>query len=939
LSTLLLLSLCVASSVFGEAREQGEAVVREASDHALEQYRHEVEAARRLGDRKLEARALNSMGVVSWHMARYDQAIEYYEKALLIFKELGDPEGEACAVGNVGMIYELQGHRDRAVEYLSRSLEIFRRLGDRAGESRTLISLGTAYKNLGRYARAVECYERSLGIKKELGDRRGEANCLLGLAIVFGNWIDHTKSAEYAEEAMNLFREVHDQSGEATAAISLGMTYRDWGRYSTAVNYLEKALSITRQVGDRRNESVALTALGLAHAHLDDFSEALANYQKGLALCREMGLSSDFTVNRIANLYLSMGELDKAAPFVMEAGYTATLGRFHLLKGEYEQAKSCYEKLSISRHTGKERSEDNRYAGYTGLGMAYEGMEDYSKAADYYLKAVKYTEDLRSAVPQAQRHTFFQVRIEGFFRTSPYEGLSRVLMRMNKPLEAFKCSEYTKARVFAEAMTRASDAVAFDVPPDVLRSDITLNDQLASLKKSLQAASENESQQDVAELESRIRHLEEALHAHIRMLRVQHPVFASTKYPEPIDLEQTALRDSEWLLTYDLTDSGLLVYLTSGKELRKALFKAVPRSDVDELIRKFREPLDVKNGERLTREQLTDFDFQSGRKLSNLLLGSLLDHLPPGAPVTIVPDDSLGLLPFEVLVLDERGRVETGGKIPRVVGCEFFGDRNPISYYQSVTALTLARTYGKRAAKGKALLVVADPVLLTTDPRIRSKGMGDTVPHYGLTALYTGLLGGAAGVELSRRAALTGDLAKSLKRLYGADSEVLTGLDANKARLLAEIGPKLPEYRNVVLATHGYFGKDLPGVIEPVLILTLVPPGTDGYLRMSEVMGLRLNAEMVALTACHTGVGNRVSGEGVMGMGRAFQYAGARAVLMSLWAVSEKASVMLVEHFFRNLKEGKGKLEALTMARSEIRKAEFDHPFYWAPFILVGETH
>ena len=119
---------------------------------------------------------------------------------------------------------------------------------------------------------------------------------------------------------------------------------------------------------------------------------------------------------------------------------------------------------------------------------------------------------------------------------------------------------------------------------------------------------------------------------------------------------------------------------------------------------------------------------------------------------------------------------------------------------------------------------------------------------------------------------------------------------------------------------------------------SLVPPGSDGYLRMSEVMGLRLNADLVALTACQTGVGNRVSGEGMMGMGRAFQYAGARSVLMSLWAVSEKASVMLVEEFFRNLKEGKGRLEALTTARSAIRKAGFDHPFYWAPFVLVGET-
>ena len=894
--------------------------------------------ARDLNDRRWEASALTSLGIVSWKMARYDKAAEYYEKSRTIFKDLGDPRGEASVVTNLGMIYEIRGNRERAVEYFSNALDTFRNFGDDAEESRALNNLGNAYKNLGRYEKAVECYERSLQIKQRLHDRHGEASALLGLSIVYGNWIDHSKSAEYAEKALGLYRDVRDRRGEATAAIGLGMTYRDWGRYSEATEYLNEALSITRQLGDPRNESVALVALGTLHAQLDEFTEALATYQKGLALCKEIGLPTDFTVNRIANLYLNMGEIDEAEPFVMEAGYTATLGRFHLLKGNYDEAKKYYEKLSVSPHTGKERSEDNRYAAYNGLGMAYEGLGDYSRAAEYYLKAVKHTEDLRSTVPQAQRHTFFQVRIEGFFRTAPYEGLSRVLVRMNRSPEAFKSSEYTKARVFAEAVSRSSDAAAFDIPLDVLKADRELNDKLASLKRSLQAANETQSRQDIAELEPQVRDLEGALQAHIRMLRDRYPLFAGTKYPEPMDLEQTALRHEEWFLTYDVTDTGLLVYLTQGKDLRTALFRPIPRRDLDGLVRKFLDPLDIKSGERLTRERLAAFDFQSGKKLSDLLLGGILDLLPAGTSVTVVPDDSLALLPFEALPLNERGRVETDSNIPHVSDCQFFGDRNPVSYYQSVTALTLARNHAKPAPSGERFLIVADPVLLTTDSRFRNNGPENKAVDRHLAAMYTNLLSGTAGTELSRRAALTGDLARNLKRLYGAESEVFTGMDANKKKLLTEIAPELSQYRNILLATHGYFGKDLPGVVEPVLLLTLVPPGSDGYLRMSEVMGLRLNADLVALTACETGVGNRVSGEGMMGMGRAFQYAGARSVLMSLWAVSEKASVMLVEEFFRNLKEGKGRLEALTTARSAIRKAGFDHPFYLAPFVLVGET-
>jgi len=103
-------------------------------------------------------------------------------------------------------------------------------------------------------------------------------------------------------------------------------------------------------------------------------------------------------------------------------------------------------------------------------------------------------------------------------------------------------------------------------------------------------------------------------------------------------------------------------------------------------------------------------------------------------------------------------------------------------------------------------------------------------------------------------------------------------------------------------------------------------------------MSLKLNADLVGLTACQTGLGKELSGEGVMSMGRAFQYAGARSILMSLWSVEEKASVALVENFFKQMKEGKDKLEALKLARDQIRQEGFQHPFFWASFILAGET-
>ena len=137
---------------------------------------------------------------------------------------------------------------------------------------------------------------------------------------------------------------------------------------------------------------------------------------------------------------------------------------------------------------------DSLFTAYTGLGIALEGMGDDNKAEEYYLKAVNLTEDLRSTLPKAQRETFFDVRIGGFLRTAPYDGLARVRVRLNRPLEAFKDSEYTKSRIFAEAMSKWSESTRFDIPADVLTKDRELNDQLAALKKKRQEAYEKANQ-------------------------------------------------------------------------------------------------------------------------------------------------------------------------------------------------------------------------------------------------------------------------------------------------------------------------------------------------------------------------------------------------------------------------------------------------------------
>jgi len=905
---------------------------------ALEYYDKSLAIMRELKHRQGEGLSLINLGNIHKLWNQHGKAVEYYEKSLTIARELKDRESEALNLNNLALVYATWGHYAKALESLEKSLAIARELKDRLREGHTLTHLGSVYRDRGQYEKALEYYDKSLVINRELKDSSGESLSLAGLGNVYRNRGQYAKAVEYLEKSLAVARELKNPRAEVRTLNFLGLVYADWGQYDKAMEYYERCLVIDRELKNPKGEGLMLINIGQIYQYRGEHKNALENFRKGLAIWSEVKVPTGWPKALIADTYMDLGDLPRAEPLLKEANYSPHWGRYYLLKFDYTKAKEYYGKILKSAE--ENRNVDNLLTAYTGLGAACEGLKDDVEAVENYRKAVAKTEDLRSSIPATERESFFDVKINGFFRTAPYEGLARLMIKMNRPTEAFKESEYTRARIFAEAISRRGEYAGLEVPKEMREKDSLLNDELASLRKNLQKAYEKANKEQIAALEPQVKASKERLATHVDVLRKQYPLFAATRYPQPMGLDKTALRDDEWVLAYHVTDPGLIVYLTKGKQLIKSAFKPFQRKEIDDLVRRFREPLEMKTRDDLI-SKFKAFDFKTGKKLSDLLLGDVLSSLPKDTPIIIVPDDCLGVLPFEMLPLNDGGKIAADKKIPYATGAEFFGDRNPLSYWQSITALTLARTYGKqKSSKGK-LLVLADPVFQMKDARCQEPQK--TTRIAGAEAnLYRGLMvameDGSMHGAVFPRLQLTSTLAENLAMMYQGGAECHVGLQASKERFLKQVAPGLVNYDKIVFATHGYFGKNLPGIREPVLILSLVPPGTDGFLRMSEVTGLKMNADMVALIACQTGLGQRISGEGTMGMGRAFQYAGAKSVLMSLWSVSEKTSTDLLESIFKHMKEGKSKLESLKLARDEIRKQGFDHPFFWAPFILVGET-
>jgi tetratricopeptide (TPR) repeat protein len=941
---------------------------------AIESYEKSLTVLQKAGDLKGELGALRIVGQLYLNWSQYEKAIGYYEQSLAVAGKVGDLQGEEAILKDIGWAYARWDRYHKAIEYYEKSLAVAGKVGDLKGEGAILADIGSACSFSGQDQKAQEYYERSLAVARKVGDLKGEGDTLFAMAGFYKDRAQYQNGLEYYQQSLAIFRKVGNLQSEGFALRKIGGIYSSWGQYAKTIDYYEQSLAIAKKVGGLRTESECLGDMGLVYNFLGQYEKAIMCYENSLEIDRKEGnfrgeaitlhnLAGLFQMRGqqerslalrnaaldidkrtgapdkgdialLADLYLDMGDVPKAEPLIREAGLDSSLGRLNLVKGNYKGAFENYHKALVKFL--ETRQSQALFIALTGLGFAYEGDQQFQAAAQCFSQAIELVERIREGLSETMRINFYDFRGLGFARIAPYQGLCRVLMQLGNHEESFKMAESTKARVFAESLCRRGQGGTLDVPQDVLEKDDDITNRLAAMAQQLNKAYEKGSKDAIESFERHVKDLREDRDRHVAKLRQDYPRFAATRYPQPMGLSETALKENERTVEYVVSDSGVLIYVTQGKRFVKALFNPVALKEVDDLVRKFRAPMEVGGADNI-EEKMAKFDFASGKRLYDILLAPIIEELPEGAPLIIVPDGSLGVVPFEMLVLNDGGKVVTENKRAQTTGAEFFGDRNPISYYQSITALTLVRTLGQQQKAGDKTLAMVDPVFSADDPRLAkvAKQERDRL----LANLPTDL---TMSIETEngltfRRLPLTTQLGESLKKSDPQRTDLYEGLNVKKTALLDK---DLTPYRSLVFATHGYFGKDLPGIQEPVLVMSLLdqPKGQDGFLRLSEVMGLKLNCEIAALTACQTGLGKHISGEGTMGMGRAFQYAGAKSVLMSLWSVSETASVNLVESFFKHVGEGKSKLEALKLAREEIRKAGYDHPFYWAPFILVGEA-
>ncbi len=415
----------------------------------------------------------------------------------------------------------------------------------------------------------------------------------------------------------------------------------------------------------------------------------------------------------------------------------------------------------------------------------------------------------------------------------------------------------------------------------------------------------------------------QALQQFIDGLRRSHPEVAAVRYPAPVAAGEVPLRAGEVLLEYSVLDRGVAVWrLEAGRPAR--VFRApVAREPLLAALRALRQSLEPGDDGRLR-----PFDRVTAERLFAWLLAAPLEDVAAGSRVIIVPDGPLAWIPFEVL----------GSRGPRGE-MQYAGDRFRFSYYPSASIFALQRRVPDpgRPPGPAHLLALGDPVFDERDPRARMSADGTPPPGPRLAALRAYARREGA-VSFSRLRWTADELGAARVALGATAVDLRLGLEATEHAVRSR---DLSGYRYLHFATHGVLAGDLPYLRQPALVLSQVGDlrGEDGFLTMGEVAALDLRAELAVLSACQTALGEEIPGEGVVGLMRAFLLAGSRSVVVSLWKVDDESTARLMGRLYRQLAAGLSPAAALAEARKALRAeagGRFEHPFYWAPFVLFG---
>ncbi len=839
---------------------------------ALTYYQQALKIARRIGNRASEARILNNLGLIDFQAGEYLQSKSYYEQALSLVKQTEDRRLLSQILNNLGAVHEQQDKYSEALELYQQSLSVSEEINDSLVQGRTLNNIGGIYYLTGRYFEASEYYQKALDIRQKSGSLSEVADSQFSLAGLYFDLGQYQQAKNYLNQALDIYRKTGEIAGKMKVIRSLGMVEERLNNYPQALAFLQEALQLAKQIGDQSSWAENLNLMGRYYTQIGDYSQALETQNKALGKIREIG--------------------NKAS----ESQILNSIARIYSEQQNNSQALDYLQQaLSIAIEIGD-------YSGtatiQSNIAQLFTQQNQLNLAIAFYKKSINTTQSIRENIQKLsiEQQQSFTDKV-----TDRYRILADLLLQKNRILEAQEVIDLLKLQELEDSRYQVRSPENSSLLIGLLPREKQLLERYGDYQnQAVQLGRELEKLRTIPTEQltpQQIGKLQDLMEIQARLRQEFNNFVQSSEVTQRTqDLNRTTDRQNLTLQNLSRLQRSLKQIKPSAVLLYPIVFK--DRLELI-LITPYSPPLrrTVSVDQETLRKETFAFRSQimaryssipqlqkTSKNLYKWLIEPIENDLIQAKAETIIyaTDSWLRYIPLAALYDGEQWFIERFN-VNRITASSLTNFiPNPLS---ELRVLAGAFTEGKHQVK-----------------------IGD------YARFFRGLQYAKVEVE----------------NLASAIPETITLLDRSFSREAVKI--RLNRHNIIHLATHAKFFPQIP---QESFILF----GNGDRITLQDLQTWNLtNVDLVVLSACETGVSQVLeNGEEILGLGYQMQQAGALATIASLWQVNDRGTQILMNTFYQELLQSKtSPIQALRQAQMTLLNTNYEHPYFWASFILIG---
>jgi CHAT domain-containing protein/tetratricopeptide (TPR) repeat protein len=955
------------------------------NDQALSYYNQALPVFQELGDKRNEAVTYSSLAALFLRQGKRRDGLSYLEKAYDIQHALGAKQGESSTLQMMGSVYDEMGEQPKAIEFFTRAEQLQREINFQPGLGLTLLSFGGLYDDLGERKHALEYYNQARPVLRATGGPAQEAFAMTNIANIYAAQGDRQTALDYHLQTLAAFTDAKTPDSQASALNNIGSIYLSLNERQLAIDYFNQALAIRQKLGNPFEQAETMGNLGVAYQALDEKQKAVEYFEKALELGKANRRTVAFNLTSVAPVYNDLGESQKALDALTrslalmreikdragEANALHNLGwTYRGLKQPGEARSYLTQSLDIYTSLGNRGSEAiTRYA----LAKVENEAGNLSDARSQIESALELTELLRSNVASKELRASYFTSVQRY-----YDLYIEILMKQHERREgtdldatALQASERARARSLLDLLSESGANIRQGADAKLLERENDIRQLInAKADRQVRLRVANAPKEKIEEITKELQTLTAEFQQVQAGIRASSPRYAALTQPQTLSLKeiQALLDPDTLLLEYFLGDEQSFLWAVTPETMQT--YKLPKRSEINKAARQVYELLIARNSEQTNetdteqRQRIAQSDAElaaASKELSRLVIDPVAGQLGKKRLV-IVAQGALQYVPFSALTepaVAEPGKVQTKARrgsrraappASRAVADKpLIVDHEIINLPSASTLAVLRHDFAGRTPAAKALAVFADPVFDAADERIAkitvkaatSEKANDKPKPAPVSSEQTRRLkhiNEQFGQSRIPRLPFTRQEAEQILSLVPEnDRKSAMDFAANRASVTTA---ELSQYRMIHFATHGLINSQQPELSS--IVLSLVDEKgqpQEGFVRSHEIYNLNLPAELIVLSACETGLGKEVKGEGLVGLTRGFMYAGSPRVVVSLWSVNDRATSELMTMFYQKmLKESLRPAAALRAAQIEMAKdKKWNAPYYWAAFALQGE--